>query len=48
MDNSASFVDDLGADELDTVELVLAYEAEFNCGIRDWSYRFTDLIKRQR
>ena len=35
MDNSASFVDDLGADELDTVELVLAYEAEFNCGIPD-------------
>ena len=28
--NSASFVDDLGADSLDTVELVMAFEEEFN------------------
>jgi len=28
--NSASFVDDLGADSLDTVELVMALEEEFN------------------
>ena len=27
--NSASFVDDLGADSLDTVELVMALEEEF-------------------
>ena len=29
--NSASFVDDLGADSLDTVELVMALEEEFEC-----------------
>ena len=28
--NSASFVDDLGADSLDTVELVMALEEEFD------------------
>ncbi|HIF37649.1 MAG TPA: acyl carrier protein, partial [Gemmatimonadetes bacterium] len=27
--NDASFVDDLGADSLDTVELVMAFEEEF-------------------
>ena len=27
---TANFVDDLGADSLDTVELVLAFEEEFN------------------
>ena len=31
----ASFVDDLGADSLDTVELVMAFEEEFNCEIPD-------------
>ncbi len=31
----ASFVDDLGADSLDTVELVMALEQEFNCEIPD-------------
>ena len=31
----ASFVDDLGADSLDTVELVLALEEEFECEIPD-------------
>ena len=31
----SSFVDDLGADSLDTVELVMALEAEFNCEIPD-------------
>ena len=31
----ASFVDDLGADSLDTVELVMALEEEFNCEIPD-------------
>ena len=29
----ASFVDDLGADSLDTVELVMALEEEFECEI---------------
>jgi len=31
----ASFVDDLGADSLDTVELVMALEEEFDCEILD-------------
>ncbi len=31
----ASFVDDLGADSLDTVELVMALEEEFGCDIPD-------------
>ncbi len=31
----ASFVDDLGADSLDTVELVMALEEEFSCEIPD-------------
>ncbi|MCF2118898.1 acyl carrier protein [Coxiella burnetii] len=33
--NSASFVDDLGADSLDTVELVMAFEEEFETEIPD-------------
>ncbi|MGR8951436.1 MAG: acyl carrier protein [Gammaproteobacteria bacterium] len=33
--NDASFVDDLGADSLDTVELVMALEEEFECKIPD-------------
>ncbi len=33
--NAASFVDDLGADSLDTVELVMALEEEFDCDIPD-------------
>jgi acyl carrier protein len=33
--NSASFVEDLGADSLDTVELVMALEEEFECEIPD-------------
>jgi acyl carrier protein len=32
---SASFTDDLGADSLDTVELVMALEQEFNLEIPD-------------
>ncbi len=31
----ASFIDDLGADSLDTVELVMALEEEFECEIPD-------------
>ncbi len=31
----ASFVDDLGADSLDTVELVMAFEESFNIEIPD-------------
>ncbi|MEY3220007.1 MAG: hypothetical protein RIT27_1364 [Pseudomonadota bacterium] len=33
--DAASFVDDLGADSLDTVELVMALEEEFECEIPD-------------
>jgi len=32
---SANFIDDLGADSLDTVELVMAFEEEFGCEIPD-------------
>ena len=31
----ASFIEDLGADSLDTVELVMAFEEEFNIEIPD-------------
>ena len=33
--DDASFIDDLGADSLDTVELVMAFEEEFGCEIPD-------------
>lgn len=33
--NESSFIDDLGADSLDTVELVMALEEEFGCEIPD-------------
>lgn len=33
--NASSFIDDLGADSLDTVELVMALEEEFGCEIPD-------------
>ncbi|MFG1488399.1 acyl carrier protein [Oceanospirillum sp. HFRX-1_2] len=33
--NASSFVDDLGADSLDTVELVMALEEEFETEIPD-------------
>jgi len=33
--DSASFIDDLGADSLDTVELVMAFEEEFGIEIHD-------------
>ncbi len=35
MSNESSFVDDLGADSLDTVELVMALEEEFETEIPD-------------
>jgi len=31
----ASFIDDLGADSLDVIELVMAFEEEFGCEIPD-------------
>jgi len=33
--SEASFIDDLGADSLDTVELVMAFEEEFDVEIPD-------------
>ena len=33
--NESNFVDDLGADSLDTVDLVMALEEEFECEIPD-------------
>ena len=35
VNTSSSFVDDLGADSLDTVELVMALEEEFDLEIAD-------------
>ena len=35
IENDSSFVDDLGADSLDTVELVMALEEEFELEIAD-------------
>lgn len=35
VNSEASFVDDLGADSLDTVELVMAFEEEFTIDIPD-------------
>ena len=33
--DNANFIDDLGADSLDTVELVMAFEEEFEAEIED-------------
>jgi len=33
--DGASFIDDLGVDSLDTVELVMTFEEEFRCEITD-------------
>ena len=35
VEENASFIDDLGADSLDTVELVMAFEEEFEIDIPD-------------
>ena len=35
VNEAASFIDDLGADSLDIVELVMAFEEEFNVEIPD-------------
>ena len=35
VNNDSSFIDDLGADSLDTVELVMAVEEEFDLEISD-------------
>ncbi len=33
--DSANFIDDLGADSLDTIELLMLFEDEFDCEIPD-------------
>ncbi|MBF91485.1 MAG: acyl carrier protein [Rickettsiales bacterium] len=43
--DSASFVDDLGADSLDTVELVMAFEEEFSIEIPDEAAEKIQTIK---
>lgn len=35
INNAASFTNDLGADSLDTVELIMEFEKEFNIAIPD-------------
>jgi acyl carrier protein len=35
VEDNANFIEDLGADSLDTVELVMAFEEEFGCEIPD-------------
>ncbi|HEX7008305.1 MAG TPA: acyl carrier protein [Alphaproteobacteria bacterium] len=35
VEDNANFIEDLGADSLDTVELVIAFEEEFGCEIPD-------------
>jgi acyl carrier protein len=35
VNNEASFTNDLGADSLDTVELIMEFEKEFNISIPD-------------
>ena len=35
VEESKSFIEDLGADSLDTVELVMAFEEEFGCEISE-------------
>ena len=42
---SANFIEDLGADSLDTVELVMAFEEEFNCEIPDDAAESISTIK---
>ena len=43
--DTASFIDDLGADSLDNVELVMAFEEEFGVEIPDdANYRFVFVV----
>ena len=42
---NASFVDDLGADSLDTVELIMALEEEFSVEIPDEDARSVKTVK---
>ena len=42
---AANFIDDLGADSLDIVELVMAFEEEFNVEIPDDAAEKIDTVK---
>ena len=44
----ASFIDDLGADSLDQVELVMAFEEEFSVEIPDDAAEFDPDFRRRR
>jgi acyl carrier protein len=44
--DEASFVDDLGADSLDTVELVMALEEEFDIEISDENAENITTVKK--
>ena len=43
--NESSFIDDLGADSLDTVELVMALEEEFDVEISDEQAENTSTVQ---
>ena len=45
VNDAASFIDDLGADSLDTVELVIAFEEEFEIEIPDYAAEKIQTIK---
>ena len=45
--DEASFIDDLGADSLDTVELVMAFEEEFGSEISDSEAEKSLLLEMQ-
>ena len=44
---NSKFIDDLGADSLDTVELVMAFEEEFGCEIPDDAVKKSVNLKMQ-
>ena len=46
--SDSKFIDDLGADSLDTVELVMAFEEEFGCEIPDDAASLTLLSSTPR
>jgi len=45
VDNTASFVDDLGADSLDIVELIMAFEEAFDLDIPDEEAEKITIVK---
>ncbi|GIT37585.1 MAG: acyl carrier protein [Gammaproteobacteria bacterium] len=47
INNESSFIDDLGADSLDTVELVMALEEEFDIEISDEEAENISTVKLQ-